>query len=667
MTLPRTDSAPTIRRLSPSVVNKIAAGEVIERPASALKELLENALDAGATRIDVAIGQGGSELLRVTDNGCGIEADELPLAIASHATSKISDADDLFHVRTLGFRGEALASMAEVSHLVIRSRTAAAHEGAELEVVGGEARPVAPCGCASGTTVEVRRLFFNTPVRRKFLRTTQTEMGHLAEAFSRVALSHPQVHMTLRHNDRVLHDLPPTETWTERIAALFGADVSEALIGVSGSDGPTRLVGWVGHPQASRPNNRMQYLFLNGRYVRDRSLAHALGEAYRGLLISGRYPIAFLRLDMPPDAVDVNVHPTKLEVRFHDSGRVYSLMLGTLRKKFLASDLTSYIGPSAPGEGAESSGLDQAQAEAHRRQLVAWAKGQVDSDSEAGGSAGSTPGELDLRFDDAQGTPIQLTRLGRPTLPAESGALRGRPEAVGLSGAQHRASAEPPLHGPTDRSRAEEQSPDAFEDSSASPDDRGAPTRRGLSAIQVHNRYLVAEGEEGVLVIDQHALHERILYEQLREKVLSGAIETQRLLVPEPVHMTAAECAAALEAREALAALGIAVEPFGGDTVLVSNYPAILANFSPTEVLQQVTEHLLHGGRTPELRDLVDELLHMVACKAAIKAGDRLSHDEIAALLSQRHLCQDAHHCPHGRPTALIFTREELDRRFMRK
>jgi len=485
------------------------------------------------------------------------------------------------------------------------------------------------------------------------------------------------VHMTLRHNDRVLHDLAPTEMWTERIAALFGADVSEALIGVSGSDGPTRLVGWVGHPQASRPNNRMQYLFLNGRYVRDRSLAHALAEAYRGLLISGRYPIAFLRLDMPPDAVDVNVHPTKLEVRFHDSGRVYSLMLGSLRKKFLASDLTSYVGSSSPGESPESTGLDQAQAESHRRELVAWAKGQVDSVSDSSTSeagAAGAGGELDLRFDEPQGTPIQLTRLSLPAAPARSHASgsgpesRGRPDAwqhADTPSAPHRAGDESTLPAASGPSQQEAEAfAAAASTAHAHPD---APARRGLSAIQVHNRYLVAEGDEGVLVIDQHALHERILYEQLREKVLSGAIETQRLLVPEPVHMTAAECAAAMEAREALAALGIAVEPFGGDTVLVSNYPAILANFSPAEVLRQVTERLLEGGRPPELRDLIDELLHMVACKAAIKAGDRLSHDEIAALLSQRHLCQDAHHCPHGRPTALVFTREELDRRFMRK
>src|SRR5262245_19999056 len=295
---------PQIRQLSSSVVNKIAAGEVIERPASIVKELLENAVDAGATRIDVTVGQGGAELVRVVDNGCGIAADQLPLAVAPHATSKISEADDLFRVGTLGFRGEALASIAEVSRVVIRSRPADADAGAEIIVHGGHIEPVAPCGCAVGTAIESHQLFFNTPVRRKFLRTAQTEMGHTGEAFTRVALAFPKIHFTLRHHEKLVYDLPPVAAWTERVAALFGGELVDALIGVESCDGEVRLAGFVAHPSQNRSHPRMQYLLLNGRAIRDRALQHALAEAYRGLLLSGRFAIAFLRIDMPPEVVD---------------------------------------------------------------------------------------------------------------------------------------------------------------------------------------------------------------------------------------------------------------------------------------------------------------------------------------------------------------------------
>src|SRR6267142_1089385 len=332
-----------IRQLTSLVVSKIAAGEVIERPASVVKELLENSVDAGATRIDVALGQGGTDLVRVTDNGCGIAAEDLPLAVASHATSKIADADDLFRVATFGFRGEALASIAEVSHVVIRSRQAECDAGHEVEVVGGQRREVVPCGCPVGATIEVRNLFYNTPVRRKFLRASQTEIGHCSEAFTRIALAQPHVHFTLRHNDKLLFDLPPTPNWRERIAAFFGRDLESSLIALDNRDGEVRLFGFAADPWQSRANNRMQYLLLNGRFIRDRDLQHALGEAYRGLLLTGRFPIAFLRLEVPAEAVDVNVHPTKLEVRFADSGRIYALVLGTIRKKFLATDLTARV------------------------------------------------------------------------------------------------------------------------------------------------------------------------------------------------------------------------------------------------------------------------------------------------------------------------------------
>src|SRR5688572_21195752 len=312
-----------ILRLPPSVVNKIAAGEVIERPASVVKELVENALDAGATSIEVAVEQGGMELIRVADDGGGIARDELTLAVAPHATSKLRDADDLFRVATLGFRGEALASIAEISRCTLRSRTPTSDEGWELELVGGAAGDIGPCGMSAGTTIEVRNLFYNTPVRRKFLRSAQTEMGHVTEAFTRLALAHPHVRFVLRHNDRTSYDLPAGQSTTERIGLFFGDDLARELLPIDSRDGDVRLAGFAARPSQSRSHPRMQYLFLNGRFIRDRSLQHALGEAYRGLLLTGRYPIAFLRLEMPVESVDVNVHPTKLEVRFQDGGRIY--------------------------------------------------------------------------------------------------------------------------------------------------------------------------------------------------------------------------------------------------------------------------------------------------------------------------------------------------------
>jgi DNA mismatch repair protein MutL len=637
---------PTIQQLPPSVVNKIAAGEVIERPASVLKELLENSVDADATRIDVTLEKGGSDVIRIADNGCGIAAEELPLAVASHATSKIRSADDLFSVTTLGFRGEALASIAETSRFLIRSRTAEAASGFELEVVGGVAGEIVPVGCPVGTTIEVRNLFFNTPVRHKFMRSAQTEMGHSIEAVTRLALAHPQIHFTLTHNGRTVHDLPPVPSIYGRIAAFFGDELANDLIEVRSASDGVALDGFVANPMHSRATARMQYLFLNGRAIRDRALQHALGEAYRGLLLTGRQPICFLRLSMPADLVDVNVHPTKQEVRFQDSGRLYSLLLGTLRTKFLTTDLQARGTAPAPlGIGRQETSA----AVSGTSELVSWAKEQLgrqaapDVQLRAWGTEARGPGTY-APAPAGERAPLMIHRLDeRARVPFDIGKTAGE---FGAADQGDEASS-----GDDGHSRG-----------------RGRPGSLGevQNALQVHNRYLVVETDTGIEVIDQHALHERILYEQIREKVLAGALESQKLLVPEPVDLTATEAAAALEHSELLGRLGVEVQPFGGETVLVSSYPAMLANLSPAEVLRELVEKLLSGGRQPEARDLLDELLHMIACKAAVKFGDRLSPEEVDALLSQRHLAQDQHHCPHGRPTALVFTREDLDRQFKR-
>jgi DNA mismatch repair protein MutL len=644
---------PTIQQLSPSVVNKIAAGEVIERPASVLKELLENSVDAGATRIDVTIEKGGSELIRVADNGCGIAVDELPLAVASHATSKIRSADDLFSVATLGFRGEALASIAEVSRLVIRSRTADSAAGAELEVVGGVPQPVSPVGCPVGTTIEVRNLFFNTPVRHKFLRSAQTEMGHSIEAVTRLALAQSAIHFTLSHNGRQVHDLPPSASIRNRVAAFYGDELADALIEIRSETDGVILSGYVANPMQSRATGRMQYLFLNGRAIRDRALQHALCEAYRGLMLTGRQPICFLRLDMPAEMVDVNVHPTKQEVRFQDSGRLYSQLLGTLRTKFLTTDLTAR-GTSIAAYGPRMADDTEATSSGPS-ELVAWAKEQLGKQMADRSDALPATNTNASPLVDARPFVNEPLRLHRMDVPAFKPFDMGRSPGV-------RTTDEPSDDGlaPSDSRDA-----GAAHQPMASTWDR-SPANPHRNALQVHNRYLVVETDAGIEVIDQHALHERILYEQIREKVLSGALEAQKLLVPEPVDLAANEAAAVLEHAELLAQLGVEVQPFGGETVLVSSYPAMLANLSPADVLHELVEKLLSGGRAPESRDLLDDLLNMIACKAAVKFGDRLAPEEIDALLEQRHLAQDQHHCPHGRPTALVFTRDDLDRQFKR-
>ncbi|WP_164102296.1 DNA mismatch repair endonuclease MutL [Candidatus Laterigemmans baculatus] len=700
---------PEIRQLPPNLINQIAAGEVIERPASVVKELLENSIDAGARRIEVMIEKGGSELIRISDDGCGMTAEQLPLAIASHATSKLGDDDALFNVQTLGFRGEALASIGSVSHLTIRSRTAESEGGAEIEVRGGTIDGPTPCGCPVGTVMEIRNLFFNTPVRRKFMRTPQTEMGHIVEAFTRIALAHPAVHMTIRSGGRELHDLPPTTNWSERIAAFFGGEIADSLIAVNSDDGQIRVSGYVCDPSVSRGNTRMQYLILNGRHIRDRSLQHALGEAYRGLLMTGRSPVCFLKLELPAEMVDVNVHPTKLEVRFADGGRIYSRVLQTLRHKFLASDLTMRVGPSggssstaaSESDGSPSAtasqaaasdahrlrpaagngsvlGLSPAVEEAQRQSVIEWAR-----------SGGSTPAFRPFG-DPRTSQPVRRPEFDAapPSSISPSSISAGPTSADAISTGS--AAPDPAAVAPWEQDEAVAGSDSDGSGSGGSDSDSGPKILDHQShthqshthqphahqphagpplshlGYQIHDRYLVTQDERGMVVVDQHALHERILYERIREKVLGGSLETQRLLVPEPVSLTPAERNSALDASELLAKVGIEIEPFGGDSVLVRGYPAMLANLGPAEMLRQALESLIAAGKDPEIRDLLDHLLHTIACKAAIKAGDRLTAEEVTSLLEQREMYQDTHHCPHGRPTALFFSRDELDRMFGR-
>ena len=610
-----------IAQLSTSIINKIAAGEVIERPASVVKELVENSVDAGATRIDVIVEDGGSTLIRIVDNGSGIDPDQIEMAVDSHATSKIRTPEDLFSVASMGFRGEALASISEVSNMVIRSRTEENDAGTLFEVNGGKRTSPEPTGCPVGTMVEVRNLFFNTPVRRKYLKTAQTEMGHITEAFTRIALVYPHIHFSLKHNDRMKHDLPAVENWKDRIAHFYGRDLAEGLIWIESLDENVSITGYVADPSFFRSNTRMQYLFLNNRHIRDRSLQHALGEAYRGLLLHGRYPIVFLKMDMPPEMVDVNVHPTKLEVRFQDGRRLYSQLLSTIRNKFLTTDLTARVREKQRDDQTVKTPLQDV--EQTQKTDFQFGNSQANAVEIGGGNVG-LPDSFRRRLD-----PDQLaSELTTENSHVGTGVLAN--------------------------------------DSFGAPDVRGELPGHTTLGIQIQNRYLVTEDERGMIVIDQHALHERILYEQFRSKAMEGSLETQRLLVPEPVTLTPAEAAVVLENQDQLKKLGIDVEPFGGDTILISSYPAMLRRLKIEEMVRQLVEVLLSGKESPDKRDVLDDLLSMMSCKAAVKAGDPLTTEEIKSLLELQHLCQDSHHCPHGRPSALVFSRDELDKRFQR-
>jgi DNA mismatch repair protein MutL len=611
-----------IHQLPVSVVNRIAAGEVVERPASVVKELLENALDAGPARVDVAIEQGGIALVRVVDNGSGMEADDLPLAVTAHATSKLRVAEDLERIETLGFRGEALASIGEVARLVIRSRTPEG-TGASLTVDGGRVGEVMPEGCGVGTSVEVQQLFGNVPARRAFLRAPQTEWSHSSEAFVRTALAHPGVAMTLSHNGRRVHDLPAVSAWRERIGGLFGVGLSDRLIEVAADDGEISVAGLVGRPEDDMAGTRLQYLFVAGRPFRDRSILHAVQEGYRGLLLSGRQPIVFLSFDMPTEMVDVNVHPAKMEVRFREPSRLYRLVLAALRTAFLQADMGTRLRAPEP----------------------VW---QTPVD-ESRGSPTLADGSWERPAATVRPSAVVAPWFGQPGTPADGPiAARSRPLSTPLWEQAEHASASVP-GGRDHASGAVGARPSAEE-----------------RAVQMHNRYIVVECGDGIEVIDQHALHERVLYERLKASVADGNLEIQPLLIPEKVDLEAAQLELITDHAEALDRAGMRVEPFGGSTVIVTSKPVLAGTTPAAEIMLEVLDRLAAVAAGGDAGMLVDEVLHGLACRAAIKAGDPLSREEVDALVRDRRMVRESHHCPHGRPTSLVLSRQELDRQFRR-
>jgi DNA mismatch repair protein MutL len=603
---------PRIYQLPPGVVAKIAAGEVIERPASVVKELLENAVDAGSTRIDIDLEAGGTELIRIVDDGCGIVPEDLPLAFASHATSKLKNADDLFRISSMGFRGEALSSIAGIAKVTLQSRPHDLDRGAELRIDDGELSPVRPWNGAPGTRLEVRHLFYNVPVRKKFLKSHATELGHVAETVTRIALANPHLHLVLKHNGRLVHEIPSSAGLRDRIGLFFGQDVRDSLFEIDSGPGPHRVTGFIADPKCDRGNAKWQYLFVNGRWFRDRSLAHALQDSYRGLLMTGRYCVGFVFLTLPPDQVDVNVHPTKSEVRFRENSTIYSLIRATVKQRLLRENLLPYL--TAP-------------------------VGDVPEPATSGPADWLNEPPPPPRFEFFSPPPPVQERLPFPEpVPQQS-----EPET-------------PTMEAPPVPVLPPEAAPVRV------PADLPLPG----TAIQLHDSYLVIETRDGMLVIDQHALHERILFEQLRRRVRDGQLEVQRLLIPEPIELPAEQAALVLEAADALQSLGLEVSDFGGNTVLLSSYPTLLGRKSPEEIFQSVLDELLAKERPPSREALLHNLMATMACKAAVKAGDSLTKEEIAYLLHLRTMAEDSHHCPHGRPTSLLFSRSELDKQFKR-
>ncbi len=614
--------------LLPEVVrNQIAAGEVIERPASIVREVVENALDAGAGRIQVELEEGGAKLVRVSDDGCGMGPDDLALAFAAHATSKLRDVADLDHIASLGFRGEALASIGSVARCRIFSREAGSEHGYEIMNEGGNVSPVRVAGGPPGTTVEVRELFYNTPARRRFLKKTPTELSRCLDFLQRAALVHEGVGFTATHGGRRLFDVEATLGMRDRIRRLFGAELSEALVEVEAVEGDTLLTGFVAPPRFARGDTARQMWFLNGRGLRDKVLIRCLKDAYRGFLIEGKQPVAFLSLAMDPAMVDVNVHPTKSEVRFREQRRLFGFLVRNLREAVAKTDI------STPGETLLKS--------AQRR--AAWSPAEM-----PGQAALPDPGAFPLRQSSAAPAPDALRVYEVPAArPPGSDQGAGSDPAAAAQASEALGSAPSEVeHG-----RRQWDATDEL---------RGP-------FLQIAKTYLVRSVPDGFEIIDQHALHERLTYEGLRAEVRNGKVEVQRLLVPELVELSGAEIQLVEAHAEALSKIGIEVAVFGKTTVAIHGLPARLRSPDAEGVLRDALEVLRSKGTAPLAEDVLEDVLHSTACRSSIMAGDALTEDEIRSLLERSRKLESDQTCPHARPTRVRFTLSDLEKAFHRR
>jgi DNA mismatch repair protein MutL len=615
---------PTIRILPNELIDQIAAGEVIERPASVIKELVENSLDAGARRIEVDVERGGVGLMRVRDDGCGIAAEDLPVAICRHATSKIASLDDLAAITTLGFRGEALPSIGSVSRLRVLSHPTGAQRGAEIAVDAGTVSDVRPAAHPAGTTVEVRDLFFNIPARRKFVRSAATETGHIARLIERLALSRPDVAFRLRSGERVLLDapLPAREPQgEERLAQVLGSELIGSLVPVDHASGPVRLTGWIGLPTASRAQPDQQFWFVNGRCVRDKLLASAVRLGYRDVLYHGRHATYVLHLSLDPHLVDVNAHPAKLEVRFRDGHQIHEFIFRAIEHALAgtrpqpgatpaASAQPVLAGPGGRGVGedrgwagaARASGALPWQTPAAQPSRDLWLLAQAVSEPVAASAAAREIGE----------SAASLTE-------------RGGPEST--------AGGYPPL---------------------------------GVALAQLHGIYILAQSQEGLILVDMHAAHERVLYEKFKADRGQEPAASQLLLEPLVVTVKPHELDAVLEHPEPWERAGFEIDPVGPTSLALRRIPALLVRERVTDIVKSVIEDLVREEGLHHLESAADRFLGTLACRTAIHARRRLTLPEMDALLRQMEATDRANQCNHGRPTWTRLTLGELDQLFLR-
>ena len=604
-----------IRILEPRLANQIAAGEVVERPASVVKEAVENSLDAGATRIEIDVESGGTRLIRIRDDGAGIDGDDLALALARHATSKIDNIEDLEALQSLGFRGEALASIASVSRLTLTANTEASSVQGQQAFCEGRDMSVAvkPAPHPRGTTLEVRDLFYNTPARRKFLRTEKTEFGHLHEVVKRQALSRPEVTFVLRHNGKQTLQLNAAVSEAElrrRVATVCGTDFAEHAVVIERQAGPMRLWGWVAEPTFSRSQADLQYFFVNGRVIRDKLVSHAIRQAYRDVLFHGRHPAFVLFLELDAAGVDVNVHPTKHEVRFHDSRSVHDFLFGTLSRA-LADVRPGQPTPTEPATGSEERAFQPG---------MNLASGGSPTLLGQGDQILSAVGASSHRFDG--GSSGQMSRWREPALSRVP-----QPEFA------QEPTEIPPL---------------------------------GFAVAQLHGIYILAENQHGLVLVDMHAAHERITYERLKQARDGSGITRQPLLVPLTLAVSSREAAIAEEQSGELASLGLLIEATGEESIVCRELPAALKDADAEALVRDVLGDLLEFGTSDRIASSLDELLSTLACHTSVRANRRLTLPEMNALLRDMEETERSGQCNHGRPTWVQLGMSELDKLFLR-
>lgn len=636
---------PVIRQLDEAAINRIAAGEVVERPASAVKELVENALDAGARRIEVTIAAGGKRLIRVKDDGCGMTPDELPLALARHATSKI-DGSDLLAIHSFGFRGEALASLGAVGRLTLTSR-AQGHEAAAIRVEGGRLGPVTPAALDRGTVVELRDLFHATPARLKFMRTDRAEGQALAEALRRLAMAEPHVAFTLRDategRDREIFRVDaetgdPVEALGHRLAAILGREFHDNALPVDGTREGLHLTGFAALPTYSRGAGVSQHVFVNGRPVTDRQLTGALRAAYMDFLSRDRFPAAALFVECDPHLVDVNVHPAKSEVRFRDAQAVRGLIVSTLRAALSGAGhrasttvAQETLGMMRPGPAAERAG-----------------------------DAGGLIDEEDRPERSERGNaPARVYQMDRPSMRAMQVARTGQaPLAQGFGELSFGFETAPPARLPGTGA------PSARVEPEEAPGDESLPL--GAARAQLHGNWIVAQTETGMVLVDQHAAHERLVYERLKRQMAANGVAAQALLVPEIVDLGAG-AGRLLEVADELSKLGLTVESFGPGTVAVRETPAILGRIDAAALLRDILDELEDLDASTALPARLDAILSRVACHGSVRSGRRMRAEEMNALLREMEATPGSGQCNHGRPTYVELQLSDIEKLFGRR